>query len=637
MKGPVLIVPASEAGMGGGHLARCAELAAAICEQGGEAVVYSGTGPGLPGEITNRSWGLVVLDRFSTTKEELGRFQALGPVAGIDEGGCREEFDFLIDLLPNLTTGSGKAELQPNLLRPDLLPRPQNRRPAAEAFAPLDLSQEDSGRPLRILTSFGAEDAAGLTVPAAKALARESRSKSEAQSEVQITAAFGHLNQIPQERRTALKAEGVAVTSGTERQTRAYRETFASYDLLITHFGLGAFEALSAGTPVLLVSPTVYHEELAVKAGFVSAGVGDFGAECVPSLLFTEGRIDPEKYNAIARASAECAARWNIRSGTDNAGTDNAGTDSGGIAGLARLLLSWEPELHRNEKGERACPICGDAKRRIAARFDDRSYWFCPGCGIVWMDRTSPPPQEYNDDYYFEDYRKQYGKTYLEDFPHLKELAKSRLSRIQKLLHSRLSRSLLDIGCAYGPFLAASRDRGFVPAGFDPSAGAVYYVRKTLGIPAERGFFPADSGKIKNLMAAADATTGRFCAITLWYVIEHFTELRGALLEANRLLEKGGVLAFSTPSFAGISRRNSLYDFLRNSPGDHRTIWDPRLCKKILGMYGFKLKKIVITGHHPERMRQEPGRLMSALLTLVSKIFRLGDTFECYAVKVETK
>jgi len=101
------------------------------------------------------------------------------------------------------------------------------------------------------------------------------------------------------------------------------------------------------------------------------------------------------------------------------------------------------------------------------------------------------------------------------------------------------------------------------------------------------------------------------------------------------------VLAFSTPSSYGISARKNMRVFLSKSPQDHWTIWSPRLCKKVLARYGFKLCKVVVTGHHPERF-PVLGKLVQSgkkcclyqLLLFISRIFRLGDTFEAYAVKV---
>jgi hypothetical protein len=111
------------------------------------------------------------------------------------------------------------------------------------------------------------------------------------------------------------------------------------------------------------------------------------------------------------------------------------------------------------------------------------------------------------------------------------------------------------------------------------------------------------------------------------------------LAEINKILKPGSILAFSTPSFSGVSGRSSLKRFLEKSPADHYTIWSPKMCRKALSLAGFKVKKIVISGHHPERFPIS-GKLAKSkksplywILLAVSKIFSLGDTFEVYAVK----
>jgi 2-polyprenyl-3-methyl-5-hydroxy-6-metoxy-1,4-benzoquinol methylase len=314
---------------------------------------------------------------------------------------------------------------------------------------------------------------------------------------------------------------------------------------------------------------------------------------------------------------------------------------------------------------------------------------------MVYMSRSVAPPIEYAKDYFFDSYKKQYGKTYLEDFPNLVEIGRKRLEHIKALLKAApllpvgggqaagpsrqgnrqgqtpgpetdaappyltgsatTAPPLLDIGCAYGPFLVAARDAGFAAAGFEVAEDAVASVRDTLGIPCFKVPFP--SGVDKNVFA-----DGQFAAITLWYVIEHFEDTGAVLTEIRRLLSKGGVLAFSTPSFEGISARKSRAKFLENSPQDHYTIWKPSKTRKILKRFGFSLRKIVVTGHHPERFpvaerllrkktpalttkaAEKPdaqtqtttintrGLLYRALLA-ISRLFRLGDTFEVYAVK----
>jgi 2-polyprenyl-3-methyl-5-hydroxy-6-metoxy-1,4-benzoquinol methylase len=634
--GDILVVAACGEGRGGGHLIRSAALVTSLRRAAANAGAFLYV-PGISAEnsaheknsadaplfcneslfikdeeISAHLWGLVVLDLFRTKKKEFARWASLAPVVGIDEGGCRDEFDFLIDLLPGLRKRS-----PPNLLCPAFLPRPENSRPSF---------YEERGfpGPFRVLVIFGAEDPACLTVPASLALAREAGNSCE------VTAIFGPLNKSPV--RAALAEAGVRAVSGNGG---GVRELFSGYNLLVTHFGLGVFEALAAKVPIVLVSPGKYHEALAKNAGFVSAGTGKRGVHRLGSLLFTKGLPDENKIRHIAETSRAAAVRWldTAIPGVETPQRTQTAPD------LGRFLLSWAPVVHRR------CPVCGGERRRLLERFPGRTYRRCLDCGIVYMDRTGPPPQQYDAAYFFEAYQKQYGKTYLEDFPALKKNGKRRLGIIKGLL-SKNSRKpagasssgavsasllrLLDVGCAYGPFLEAAGEEGFVPEGIDPAKDAVRHVREKLKFEAFHGFFPEDLPGV--------ITAAAYNAVTFWFVIEHFENPETALAAVNRLLVPGGALAFSTPSFRGVSRRRSRGAFLENSPEDHWTIWDPRNCAKILSLYGFTLRKTVITGHHPERFPVvgrflKPGRTAYRLFFMISRVFGLGDTFEVYAVK----
>jgi SAM-dependent methyltransferase len=254
------------------------------------------------------------------------------------------------------------------------------------------------------------------------------------------------------------------------------------------------------------------------------------------------------------------------------------------------------------------------------------------------MERLDPPPIEYSRDYFLDFYQKQYGKTYIEDFPGLIAAGKERLGRIRSLVPknpAQASPRLLDIGCAYGPFLVAAREAGFSPVGIDPAEDAVLYVRETLKLEVRQGFFPETS------LPPLGEDHG-FDVVSLWYVVEHFRDPRRVLAEIRRLLKPGGVLAFSTPSLSGVSGRKNRRLFLEKSPPDHWTVWNPRICGGILKKAGFRLRKIHVTGHHPERFPllgrfARPGGALYGPLLLASRIFRLGDTFEAYAVALPEK
>jgi hypothetical protein len=161
----------------------------------------------------------------------------------------------------------------------------------------------------------------------------------------------------------------------------------------------------------------------------------------------------------------------------------------------------------------------------------------------------------------------------------------------------------------------------------------VAYVEKKLGMPALcAGFQEVERGKLPRKIAA----------VTLWYVLEHFPDADGVLTKAAALLSTGGVLAFSTPNGRGISARLSLHNFLQKSPADHYTIFSPRKLKKILGRYELTLRRVRVTGHHPERfpgllgMMAGRSAIAARALRSVSVLFGLGDTFEAYAVKGES-
>ena len=94
-----------------------------------------------------------------------------------------------------------------------------------------------------------------------------------------------------------------------------------------------------------------------------------------------------------------------------------------------------------------------------------------------------------------------------------------------------------------------------------------------------------------------------------------------------------------------MSARFSPESFFANSPTDHYTLWEPGRTKGILRRFGFKVARIVSTGHHPERhpalkAKEAEGTKDSFLYSTlhgVSRCFKLGDTFEVYCIKTEER
>ena len=193
--------------------------------------------------------------------------------------------------------------------------------------------------------------------------------------------------------------------------------------------------------------------------------------------------------------------------------------------------------------------------------------------------------------------------------------------------------TVLDIGCALGPFLDAANDSGWQVFGTDVSEDAINYVKTNLQYPAVRSAFPA-------IDVSAEFGVEQFDAVSMWFVIEHFQDVDAVLSAVSKIVKIGGIFAFSTPSASGVSARYNTQSFFEQSPCDHYTLWEPARTASILKKYGFEVVQIVSTGIHPERFPSAKKKnlkeksLEFGLLKFASRTFKLGDTFEVYCRKV---
>ena len=360
------------------------------------------------------------------------------------------------------------------------------------------------------------------------------------------------------------------------------RETLHQYDLVVTHYGLVTWEALWARVPVVTVNPGRYHQLLSDAAGLAGlSAVRDFPAlvkRCVA--LRPAARTDPAALLGAFRRPA--------------------------VVGSPLHTHRWHPALER---------------------FPDRTYFRDSTTGLVYMSLFSGKEMSYGHDYFFEEYRRQYGRTYVDDFDAIAATGRRRIADILSVATPRdPPLHLLDMGCAFGPFLAAAREAGCTVQGMDLNEEAVAYVRRELGIDAWQGDLTTlDAGEFHH----------RPDIVTMWYVIEHVPDLQDLLRRLRDILAPGGIFAFSTPHGAGISARRDRRRFLENSPRDHFSVWDRRSALVVLRDSGFRVRRIRVTGHHPERFSSRFPRWVRPLLLIWSRIAGLGDTFEVIAERVE--
>lgn len=596
---PVLCLPCVEKGRGTGHLRRCLSIA---LEYGADVYVPEDMDMARYGELFEHAkkdgladwqithtlpqkgdYALIVTDAFALNRDFAIRLAEMAPVVAIDEGSLNTDVcDFLFDIIPSY--GIARPA---NITDPAYITLPEHHRQKDPLREAKDIES--------ILVTVGGEDPADLVVPAAIAFA-SSCSK--------ITAIVQHPDEAKE--RVSKQAPQLASCITFVPPVHNLREQLADYDLVVTHYGFTAFESLAAGCGVVLLGTTPLHIQLAQKYNFACLAPAELTAGAAHALLEDTGCLYPDSPFSMPGEKKS-------------------------LGNFISLLA----------KGRRfACPVCqksGWQENSIVARTPKHTFRRCAACGMLYMSWTTDAENtEYNTSYFFDDYKNQYGKTYLDDFTSIKAQCVRRTSVIDSIYrnaHKAVTPSVLDIGCAYGPYLDAANDAGWQVYGTDISPEAVKYVQDTLHYPASVAQFPVFD-------PVAEFGIQKFDAVTMWYVIEHFQNLDAVLRGVSKILKKGGVFAFSTPSASGVSAKFSPQKFFAQSPDDHYTLWEPARTASILQKYGFKLIKTVSTGHHPERFPQlarRKGQKINSfevsLFTAASHFFALGDTFEVYCKK----
>ncbi|MBO4533559.1 MAG: methyltransferase domain-containing protein [Treponema sp.] len=580
VQNPIVYVPSVTKGQGTGHLHRC--LASAIATKGFVYIPKDSTlteidqlvneylQKGLDknqliDELPDQTFEpVIVTDCFKMSEKEAKAFYKCKKLISIDEGSdYTQNCDYLLDIIP-----SYDCERLPNTFDTSYIEKPVNKRNTKS----LNID--------KVLVCIGGEDPAGLTVPAVRSLAKVLPG-------AQITAIVSNLEKY----RDMIQINFIG-------PVKNLREKIHEYDLVVTHYGLTAFEAAFAGCAVIMLATTKLHEKLAQKYDFA----------CIP-----QGKIDSVKMQqALESPKLHPSLELSLeqKSLSDCIKKLSLGT---------RLL----------------CPVCRTLPANpdpIISRNAGRTYRRCRSCGIVYMSFSAEEEKEYKKSYFFEDYKKQYGKTYQEDFDSIKKQCVRRIQNIKLLEQGQGSRNYLDIGCAYGPSLAAAQENDLNPFGTDISEDAVQYVKNELHFPACCSAFPdMDSEK--------EFGISKFDSISMWYVIEHFKDLDSVLSKVSSIIRDGGIFAFATPSGEGVSAKSNPDNFYKISPTDHFSIWEPHRAQKILGRYGFEVVKIVSTGHHPERFpsikdsNSDKDSMKWKLVDKYSRLMQLGDTVEIYCRK----
>lgn len=525
-------------------------------------------------EDPGTDWELVVLDNRSSDSLP-DSLRGIAILALDESGKIRENASYVMDTLPALTKQMINSDGYRFLKR--------NYNPVCP----------DSLK--RILISFGGEDPSDLAGRVLVALNTDIISSYIIKTGIKIDLIIpSESHKTPQ-----IHADNIRVLPYVTELS----EKLCDYDLIVCQYGLTAFEALSCSRFVFLLNPGYYHDQLSSAADIpYHPGAAALDPDQLSALMLNILKADTESMEFRHKKHSPLWKQYSQKS---------------------ENFASWLCSLNISPD---ICPVCGSSSRKALARFEKKSYFQCMDCGMKYMVQFRIKEDIYSKEYFFSEYKNQYGKTYIEDFPHIQEMAGKRLKQIRKL--NPIKGKLLDIGCAYGPFLQTASEKGYGAMGLEISEDAVKYIKDNFkNIDAQQGDL--------NLKETRDLFNDKeFQVITLWYVIEHFSNLIEILPYLASRLEKGGVLAMATPYASGVSGRYNTDHFYSISPEDHYTLWDRKSAVESLKRAGFSKIRFVSTGHHPERFSPQIKKMIPRqMLLLISRMMGWGDTFEIYAQK----
>lgn len=241
----------------------------------------------------------------------------------------------------------------------------------------------------------------------------------------------------------------------------------------------------------------------------------------------------------------------------------------------------------------------------------------------------------YEDDYFFTDYEKQYGKSYQNDEINLRHLAKNRLQWLAKSIQNDQAfknttkpLQLLEIGSATGFFIDEANSAGYDSVGIEVSSWACRQA-KQIGANVIRSSFLD-----LTIEAESKLTEHSFDVIAAFYVIEHFAEQNIIFNKIKQYLRPGGYFIFALPSTYGPLFRCNLPKWITTHPADHYVDYSPLALKKILPLYQMKAINFRPASYHQERSCGILKRMPNFLYRAYANVTSYGDTIEVIAKRI---
>lgn len=251
----------------------------------------------------------------------------------------------------------------------------------------------------------------------------------------------------------------------------------------------------------------------------------------------------------------------------------------------------------------------------------------CSKCKMIYVDEAITQ-KEISDFYEISE-----DPLYLQEQKAREKTFRHYLSKMEKAFPNK--GKLLDIGTNTGLFVKVARESGWEAFGLEPGKQAAEYAKKKFGLdlinkPFEDNTFPVSS----------------FDVVTMWDVIEHFTDPVVELKKINNILKPQGLLCFSTVDpYSLVARlRGSSWPWYMEM---HRVLIGKESAEYYLKRVGFK--NIIFQRHWRFFSLGYTAKLWISVSPLLAKLFTFlgnslgisrivvpyyaSDLYDCYSSK----
>lgn len=188
------------------------------------------------------------------------------------------------------------------------------------------------------------------------------------------------------------------------------------------------------------------------------------------------------------------------------------------------------------------CTICGSGKIIESFNIGESVLYKCNNCEVEFLHPQ--PSAKKLKDIYEKEYYNSWGLND-KSFSITREMKYSTGIKHLKEIHNiQSSGMLLDIGCAFGFFLEAARNKGFDAYGVEFSSYSSAFAKKSIG----------DERIYNGILEESPFTNELFNVITMFDLIEHAPSPKETLRKAAQMLAPKGIIVLSTPNSGSFSR-----------------------------------------------------------------------------------